>query len=64
MVDKGDCYFHSYNLQEAILKELKVVAAPVPFLNYKRTGEMEPPLKKPNQTKPPKHINVGAVKYY
>lgn len=43
MVDKGDCYFHSYNLQEAILKELKVVGVPVALLNYKRTGEMEPP---------------------
>lgn len=43
MVDKGNCYFHSYNLQEAILKELKAVEVPVPFLNYKRTGEMEPP---------------------
>lgn len=62
MVDKGDCYFHSYNLQEAILKDLKVEEVPVPFLNYKRTGEMEPPLKKP--TKPPKHINMGSVKYH
>lgn len=62
MVDKGDCYFHFYNLQEAIFKELKVEEVPVPLLNYKRTGEMEPPLKK--QKKPPKHINMGAVKYY
>lgn len=43
MVDKGDCYFHSYNLQEAILKELKAVGVPVALLNDKRTGEMEPP---------------------
>lgn len=44
MVDKGDCYFYSYDLQEVILKELKVEEIPVPFLNYKR-GEMEPPLR-------------------
>lgn len=28
MVDKGDCYFHSYNLQEPYLKELKVEEVP------------------------------------
>lgn len=45
MADPGDCYFHSYNLQEATLKKLKVEEAPVPFLNYQRTGKMDPSLK-------------------
>lgn len=39
MADTGDCYFHSYNLQEATLKKLKVEEAPVPFLNYQTTGK-------------------------
>lgn len=45
MADKGDCYFHSYNLQEAPLKNLKVEEVPVPFLNYQRTSKMDPSLK-------------------
>lgn len=50
MADPGDCYFHSYNLKEAILKKLKVEKVPVPFLNYQRTGKMDPSLKKKNKT--------------